>query len=123
LRIAQIPVNTLTKSLVVSVGLVVLVNSVLFFPYQNDQGDREAVAQNDDQLFKDCRSKILELGNKLSEAGDRAPYEDVRTEVNAIMTELLVVQSDCETVKERLAQDPAIQYQNEYFTERAKEFQ
>lgn len=100
-----------------------LICSVLTSLYQNDQGVQKASAQNDDQHFKDCRSKILELGNRMSEAGDRAPHEDVRTEVAAIMTEALVLQSDCGDVGDRLMQDPAVKFQTEYLLQRAEEFE
>ena len=105
---------TLTKSLAIAVGFVVLVCCISFSAYH--LGVQNVSAQNNDQFFKDCRSKILEVGNKMSEVGDRAPYEDVRTEASALMTEMLVVLSDCEAVKDRLTQDPAVQFLMEYLS-------
>ncbi|MGB7557261.1 MAG: hypothetical protein WBM37_01980 [Nitrososphaeraceae archaeon] len=52
----------------------------------------------------------------IDSAATRAPYEDVRTEASALMTEMLVVLSDCEAVKDRLMQDPAVQFLMEYLS-------
>jgi hypothetical protein len=117
-----ITMNRLIIYGIIGAAVVVGALTIWWFWTQSMKAGKVA-AQKDEQLFKECRSKTLAAGEKMSELGDRAQYEDVRTEVNAIMTEVLVIQSDCESVKDRLMQDPAVQYQNEYFMERAKEFQ
>ena len=52
----------------------------------------------------------------MSEVGNRAPNEEVRTEATALVTEMLVVVSDCEAVMDRLMQDPAVQFLMEYLS-------
>jgi hypothetical protein len=57
----------------------------------------------------------------MSQTLDRAEVgEDVRTEASSIMSEGFIIMSDCQGVNDRLAQDPALKFQNDYLMERMR---
>jgi hypothetical protein len=109
----------MTKSLVMSVGLAALVFSGVFSLNQSQHDAQKVSAQSDDRHFNDCRSRLLDMANRYSRVLDRYENgEDVRTDMSSVLGEGFVIFSDCEDVRDRLFQDPAVKFQTDYLNER-----
>ena len=70
--------------------------SGLFSLTQYQYGIQKVSSQSDDQHFKDCRTRMLENLNRYSQALDRYENgEDIRTEMSSVLSEGMVIGSDC----------------------------
>jgi hypothetical protein len=59
------------------------------------------------------------MTNRYSKVLDRYENgEDVRTEMSSVLSEGLVIFSDCADVRDRVFQDPAVKFQVDYLNER-----
>ena len=59
------------------------------------------------------------MTNRYSKVLDRYENgEDVRTEMSSVLSEGLVIFSDCPDVSDRVFQDPAVKFQVDYLNER-----